>query len=112
MSVTRTSTGPSAASCRPPAAGIDPTLDADRLAAVAKALSEPLRIELLDVLRRHGQPVCQCELVPLFDVPQSTMSHHINKLAQVGLVNVERRHKWAFYSINPDASKELRTWLA
>jgi ArsR family transcriptional regulator len=104
--------GPAASACCAPAVGLDPGLDADRVAAVAKALSEPLRVNILDVLRRGEVPVCQCELVPLFDIPQSTLSHHISKLVDVGLVAVERRHKWAYYSVSSDAFQELTAWLS
>src|SRR5215210_8281751 len=99
--------GPAASACRAPATGLDRALDADRIAAVAKALAEPVRVHVLDVLRRHGEPLCQCELVPLFDVPQSTLSHHLKRLVDAGLITVERRHKWAFYSISSDATREL-----
>jgi ArsR family transcriptional regulator len=95
-----------------PAVGLEPGLDAARLAAVAKALSEPLRVSVLDVLRRSDVPVCQCELVPLFDIPQSTLSHHISKLVDAGLVTVERRHKWAYYSVPSDAFTQLTAWLS
>jgi ArsR family transcriptional regulator, arsenate/arsenite/antimonite-responsive transcriptional repressor len=112
MSVDVTLPGPTAEACCPPAVGLDPTLDADRLAFFAKAISEPVRVKMLDVLRRSGDPVCQCELVPLFDMPQSTLSHHINKLVDAGLVTVERRHKWAYYSVAHDAIEELTAWLS
>src|SRR5215208_6934199 len=104
--------GPAAVSCCAPAVGLDPTLDADRLAMIAKAISEPIRVRMLDVLRRSGEPVCQCELVPLFDIPQSTLSHHVNKLVDAGLVTVERRHKWAYYSVSTDTIEELTAWLS
>ena len=104
--------GPAASACCAPATPLDPALDAERLAAVAKALADPLRVNILDVRRRHGEPLCQCELVPLFDIPQPTLSHHVNKLVKAGLVDVERRHKWAFYSVSPDALKELTAWLS
>jgi ArsR family transcriptional regulator len=104
--------GPSAASCCAPPAGLDNGLDADRLAGVAKALSEPLRVQVLDVLRRSGEPVCQCELVVLFEIKQSLLSHHLRKLVDAGLVRVERRHKWAYYSVVPDAAQELSRWLS
>jgi ArsR family transcriptional regulator, arsenate/arsenite/antimonite-responsive transcriptional repressor len=103
--------GPSAAACCAPAVGLDAVLDAARMAEIAKALSEPVRVQIVDVLRRSAVEVCQCELVPLFDVPQPTLSHHIKKLVDAGLVAVERRHKWAYYSLSPDAVKELTTWL-
>ena len=104
--------GPTAAACCAPAVGLDRSLDAERLATIAKAISEPVRVRMLDVLRRSGEPVCQCELVPLFDMPQSTLSHHVNKLVDAGLVTVERRHKWAYYSVSPHAIEELTAWLS
>lgn len=104
--------GPSAASCCAPAVGPDPALDAERVAALARALSEPLRVRILDVLRRNAAPVCQCELIALFGVKQSLLSHHIHKLAEVGLVEIERRHKWAYYSVAADAFQELTSWLS
>ena len=88
--------GPAAASCCAAAVGLD----------------EPVRVRIIDVLRRSDVPVCQCELVPLFDIPQPTLSHHIKKLTDAGLVTVERRHRWAYYSPAPDAFQELNRWLS
>ncbi len=104
--------GPSAAECCAASAGLDAALDADRIAAVAKALGEPLRVQILDVLRRSDQEVCQCELIPLFDITQPLLSHHMRKLIDAGLVEVERRHKWAYYTVNLEALKELTSWLS
>ena len=104
--------GPPAASCCAPVTGLSPGLDAERIATVAKALSEPLRVNVMDVLRRSTEPVCQCELIALFDVKQSLFSHHMRKLVDAGLVAVERRHRWAYYSVAPDAAQELTSWLS
>jgi ArsR family transcriptional regulator, arsenate/arsenite/antimonite-responsive transcriptional repressor len=104
--------GPAASDCCAPAAGIDRSVDAERIGAVARALSEPLRVQLIDVLRRSPEPVCQCELIALFDIKQSLLSHHLRKLADAGLVAVERRHRWAYYSVVPDATQELMSWLS
>jgi ArsR family transcriptional regulator len=103
--------GPAAACCTPPV-GLDPALDAERIATVAKALGEPLRVRILDVLRRSDQAVCQCELIALFDIKQSLLSHHMKKLTDADLVSVERRHKWAYYSISTDPVQELTAWLS
>ena len=105
--------GPAAGECGPPSTGLDPALDVERLAAAAKALSEPVRVQLLDVLRRHGEPLCQCELLPLFvGMSQPLLSHHLSKLAAAGLVDVERAHRWAYYSASEDGIQELRGWLS
>jgi ArsR family transcriptional regulator len=110
--MTSTLPGPSAATCCAPSVGVDPALDADRIAAVAKALGEPLRVRILDVVRRSDEPACQCELIALFDIKQSLLSHHMRRLVDAGLVDVERRHKWAYYSVSTDALKELTSWLS
>jgi ArsR family transcriptional regulator len=104
--------GPTAAECCAPAAGLDPELDADRVALVAKALGDPLRVRILDVVRRSEQPVCQCELIALFEIRQSLLSHHIKRLVDAGLLDVERRHRWAYYSASAEAPKELIAWLS
>ncbi len=85
--------------------------EALRMAEVAKALGDPIRLQLVDVLRRHAGKVCVCELVPLFDVSQPTLSHHLKKLRDAGIVDSERQGLWAYYYVIPDALKELSTWL-
>ena len=86
--------------------------EAFRMAAVAKALGDPIRLQLVDVLRRHAGKVCVCELVPLFDISQPTLSHHLKKLRDAGIVDAERRGLWAYYYVLPDALKELSAWLS
>jgi ArsR family transcriptional regulator len=85
---------------------------ATRMAEVAKALGDPIRLQLVDVLRRHAGEVCVCELVPLFDVSQPTLSHHLSKLREAGIVDSERRGLWAYYYVRPDALEELSRWLS
>jgi ArsR family transcriptional regulator len=106
------SAGPPATKCCAPPAGLDPALDVERLAAIAKALGEPLRVQIVDVLRRSDDAVCQCELIALFDLKQSLLSHHMRKLTDAGLVSAERRHKWVYYSIATDTITELTAWLS
>jgi len=85
---------------------------AARIAEVAKALGDPVRLQLVDVLRRHAGKVCVCELVPLFDISQPTLSHHLKKLREAGIVDSERRGLWAYYYVVPHALKELSAWLS
>src|SRR5690348_10742620 len=69
--------------------------EAERMARVAKALGDPIRLQLVDVLRKHAGKVCVCELVPLFDLSQPTVSHHLKVLREAGIVGSERRGLWA-----------------
>lgn len=84
---------------------------AERMAAVAKALGDPIRLQLVDVLRKHAGEVCVCELVPLFDLSQPTVSHHLKVLREAGIVASERRGLWAYYYVIPGALDELGAWL-
>jgi len=84
---------------------------AERMAVVAKALGDPVRMQLVDVLRRNAGKVCVCELVPLFDLSQPTVSHHLRKLRDAGIVDSEREGLWAYYFVRPEALAELSSWL-
>jgi ArsR family transcriptional regulator len=86
--------------------------EAVRMAAVAKALGDPVRVQLVDVLRKHAGKVCVCELVPLFDVSQPTVSHHLKVLREAGIVGSERAGLWAYYFVIPSALEELSGWLS
>jgi ArsR family transcriptional regulator, arsenate/arsenite/antimonite-responsive transcriptional repressor len=85
--------------------------EAERMARVAKALGDPIRMQLADVLRKHAGKVCVCELVPLFDLSQPTVSHHLKVLRDAGIVGSERKGLWAYYYVNPGALNELSAWL-
>lgn len=83
-----------------------------RMVAIAKALGDPIRLQLVDVLRKHAGKVCVCELVPLFDLAQPTISHHLKVLREAGVVGSERQGLWAYYYVNPEAVEELSAWLS
>jgi ArsR family transcriptional regulator len=86
-------------------------LQAEQMAVVAKALGDPVRLQLVDVLRKHAGKVCVCELVPLFELSQPTVSHHLKVLRQAGIVGSERQGLWAYYYVIPNALGELSAWL-
>src|SRR5947209_2211756 len=86
--------------------------DVEREHAQRKALGDPVRLQLVDVLRKHAGKVCVCELVPLFELSQPTVSHHLKVLREAGIVGSERPGLWAYYYVIPDALKELSTWLS
>src|SRR5579872_6812929 len=85
---------------------------AARMAEVAKALGDPIRLQLVDVLRKHAGKVCVCELVPLFDISQPTLSHQLKKLRAAGIVDCERRGLWAYYYVIPDSLEGIAAWMS
>ncbi len=87
------------------------TVDVQRLSAIAKVLGDPVRLQIVDILRRHPGEVCVCDLQPLFEISQPTLSHHLKRLRDAGLVGVVRREQWAYYYVLPDALEVLKRWL-
>ena len=98
--------------CEPVARPDVSTGEAGGMAAIAKALGDPVRLQLVDVLRKHAGKVCVCELVPLFDLSQPTVSHHLKVLREAGIVASERRGLWAYYYVIPDSLEEFSAWLS
>ena len=84
------------------------------IATVAKALGDPTRLQIVDVVRKASpEAVCVCEIQPLFDISQPAVSRHLKVLREAGVLGVERRGLWAYYFIPEDSTLEvLDRWLA
>jgi ArsR family transcriptional regulator len=76
--------------------------DAEVTAAVFKALADPARVRLVNLLATAEEPVCVCQLTPAIGLSQPTVSHHLKKLVQAGLLQREQRGVWAYYSLDRD----------
>ncbi len=103
-----------AAGARCTVAPARPSIDgewAGRLATYAKALGDPVRLQLVDVLAAHPGELCACELLPLFEIAQSTLSHHLKTLADAGILETRRQGLFAYYLVRPQALGELSGWL-
>jgi ArsR family transcriptional regulator len=66
---------------------------ADRL----KAIADPTRLRLLDMLTQQADPVCVCDITPHFEQNQPTISHHLKLLRDAGLIETEKRGIWSYY---------------
>ncbi|MFE6613373.1 ArsR/SmtB family transcription factor [Amycolatopsis sp. NPDC057786] len=85
-----------------PAAVVDPG-EADTAAKLFKALSDPVRIRLLSLVRYSpGGEACFCDLAEEFDMPQPSLSHHLRVLVSAGILERERRGTWSWYSVVPE----------
>jgi ArsR family transcriptional regulator, arsenate/arsenite/antimonite-responsive transcriptional repressor len=86
---------------------------ASHLAVMTKALADPTRLRIVDALRKASpEAVCQCELLPLFDMSQPALAKHLKVLVAAGVLHSERRGLWSFYYVDPDALEHLRSWLS
>lgn len=83
--------------------------DAETTAKVFKSLADPNRVRIVNLLVRAGQPLCVCDLTPQLDLSQPTVSFHLKKLVQAGLLEREQRGVWAYYSVDREALSRLAT---
>jgi ArsR family transcriptional regulator len=87
--------------CCAPVAEPDITPEqAATLASIFKALADPHRVRIVNLLANAAEPVCVCDFVPQLDLSQGTVSFHLKKLLDVGLLDREQRGTWAYYSLN------------
>jgi ArsR family transcriptional regulator len=87
--------------------------EAVELAAAFKALGDPTRLLIVDALRASApEALCQCELLPLFEISQPALAKHLKVLVGAGVIGTERRGLWAYYFLLPDRLKELYSWLS
>ena len=102
---------------------VGPDERVDRLVALGRALSDPIRVRMLSMMAdgrsccdfsASGVPaedgeegICVCEFEEHFGMGQSKISYHVKKLKDAGLVREERRGKWSFYSLDREAAGEL-----
>jgi len=76
-------------------------------ARVFKTLGDPARVKIVNVLAGSSEPVCACEFIPALGLTQATVSHHLKKLTDVGLIEREQRGKWAYFTLRPEAFAQL-----
>ncbi len=96
-----------AACCRPLAA---PTLSDTEAAATAglfRALADPHRVRIVNLLATSPDPICVCDLTAPLGLSQPTVSHHLKRLVTAGLLTRTRRGPWAYYALDPGALARL-----
>src|SRR5437867_5678550 len=89
--------------CAPLAAPRLSDEEADATAELFKALGDPARVRIVNLLATRAEPVCVCELIDPLGLSQPTVSHHLKRLVDVGLLDREQRGKWAHFSLKRDA---------
>ncbi|HEY7032995.1 MAG TPA: metalloregulator ArsR/SmtB family transcription factor [Thermomicrobiales bacterium] len=108
-------TSPAARCCPPTAATPDVTdPEAAEYAEWFKALADPTRIRILNLLARSAEPLCVCDIVDHFPLGQPAISHHLKILRDVRFVLAERRGTFMYYRVNgnclaafPDAARRI-----
>jgi ArsR family transcriptional regulator len=92
------------AECCTPVGAADITDEqAETLAGVLKAMADPTRVRIVNMLANAEEPVCVCEFTPHLGLSQPTVSFHLAKLRKAGLIDREQRGTWAYFSLNRKA---------
>jgi ArsR family transcriptional regulator len=81
--------------------------EAEATAELFRALGDSARVRIVNVLATSDEPVCICNLTGPLGLSQPTVSHHMKKLLEAGLVEREQRGKWAFFTLKPEAAEKL-----
>lgn len=84
--------------------------DAESLASLLKALADPVRLRLYSCIAAADGEICVCDIEDV-GVSQPTVSHHLRKLREAGLIDCERRGTWVYYWALPDALDAARAFL-
>ncbi len=85
--------------------------EAAALAVLFKALANPVRLQILDILSRHHGNICVCDIEGQFNLSQPTISHHLGVLRRAGLVTKEQRGLWVYYSLRPESLEKAEMFL-
>jgi ArsR family transcriptional regulator len=96
-----------AACCAPLGSASLSDAEAEATARLFKALADPHRVKIINLLATSPDPVCVCEFTGPLQLSQPTVSHHLKKLVQAGLLHREQRGIWAYYGLNRDALGRL-----
>lgn len=92
--------------CKMQTPSLMPAERAERLAGLLKALADPTRVQMLYMLLRAPEPICVCDFTQVFALSQPTVSHHVAKLREAGLVDARRDGVWTYYSLRRDLAPE------
>jgi ArsR family transcriptional regulator len=97
--------------CRPIAAPLE-AARTTALASLFKAVADPTRVQMLHLLKAATAPICVCDFVAAFELGQPTVSHHLGRLRDAGLVRSSRHGIWTFHELERELSAEARAVLA
>lgn len=81
--------------------------EAAATAALFKAVADPQRVRIVNLLAAADGPVCVCDLTAPLGIAQPTVSHHLRKLVEAGLLTREQRGTWAYYGLDADGLRRL-----
>ena len=84
-------------------------LAGEQARALLKALADPIRLRLVEVLA-SGE-CCVCELTAQLDLAQSKLSFHLKVLKDAGLLAARQQGRWTYYALRPEAIAALQGWL-
>ena len=100
---------PTVSCCAPLGAATLSEHEAAATAELFKALADPARVRIVNLVATSGAAVCACEFEEPLGLSQPTVSHHLRKLVEVGLLEREQRGKWAYFTLKAEAVAKLAT---
>ena len=85
-----------------------PRDEAERHATLLKAVADPVRLQLLSIIRAsENREACVCDMTEAVGLSQPTVSHHLKIMTEAGLLRRERRGTWAWFSLVPERLSDI-----
>jgi len=84
---------------------------AEETATLMKALADPTRLTMMASLWKARTPICICDFTADLELSQSTISHHMARLKEAGLVDSEKDSIWTYYRLRHDLAPSTRKLL-
>jgi ArsR family transcriptional regulator len=81
--------------------------EASATATLFSALGNPARVKIVNLLAGSSEPVCLCNLIEPLGLAQATVSEHLKRLVEAGLLLREERGKWSYFSLNTEAFERV-----
>lgn len=107
----REQTGDSSSVCDPDLRLRIDEAEAEEFAAAFKTLSNPVRLQIIDLISQGGGQICGCDIERHFDLTQPTISHHLKVLRDAGMITSEARGVWMMHRINSSMLTALQGLL-
>ena len=84
---------------------------AEGASSLMKALADPTRLTMMASIWKAEEPICVCDFTAGLGLSQPTISHHMAKLKEIGLVEAEKRGIWIYYRLRPDLAPATQQLL-
>ena len=84
-------------------------IDSDQFIGIMESLSDPIRINILELMM--AGEICVCDIVKVTGLSQSKISYHIKILKDAGLISDRQEGRWVYYKLDLEVLSDIKNWM-